>query len=159
MRSSIDVHNHLLAADVAHELPQLSGTLDDLRSAPAVLGLPAAVVGRITVLERPDGAGVALVLAPADVEVDLAAVEELLGEPLAPAPPDQVAALTGYRRGLVPPVALEQPSIVIMDARLAQQDVIYTAAGEPGLILKIRAADLVAVTDAVVAPVGAGLPG
>ncbi len=66
MRSSIDVHNNLLADDIPHELSQLSGPLRDLSAAPAVLGLPAVAVARPTVLMDPDG--VVLILAPADLE-------------------------------------------------------------------------------------------
>jgi hypothetical protein len=45
VRSSIDVHNHLLADDVVHELSQLPGPLRDLSTAPEVLGLPSVAVG------------------------------------------------------------------------------------------------------------------
>jgi prolyl-tRNA editing enzyme YbaK/EbsC (Cys-tRNA(Pro) deacylase) len=41
----------------------------------------------------------------------------------------------------------------VVDERVATQDVIYAAAGEPGVILKVRGADLVKATSAVVAPV------
>ena len=97
MRSSIDVHNNLLADDIPHELSQLSGPLRDLSAAPAVLGLPTDAVARPTVLTDQDG--VVVILAP------------------------------------------------------AHQDVVYTAAGEPGVILKVRGVDLVKVTSAVVSSV------
>ena len=136
MRSSIDVHNHLLAEDVVHELSQLAGPLRDLSTAPGVLGLPPMAVGRPTLLADDDGAVV--VLAPADAEVDTASVAELLGRlDLDP----------------VPPVALECPTTLVVDERVASQDVVYAAAGEPGVILKVRGADLVKATSAVVAPV------
>jgi len=149
VRSSIDVHNHLLAHDVLHELSALPGTLRDLSAAPAVLGLPSAAVGRPTVLA--DGNGVVVVLAPAGAEVDLAGVGELLGrEELSPVTPDAALGLTGYLLPFVPPVALECDSTLVVDERLAQQDVVYTAAGEPGVILKVRGADLVKATSAAV---------
>ena len=88
MRSSIDVHNHLLAEDVVHELSQLAGPLRDLSTAPGVLGLPPMAVGRPTLLADDDGAVV--VLAPADAEVDPAGVAELLGrDGLDLVPPDR----------------------------------------------------------------------
>ena len=152
MRSSIDVHNNLLADDIPHELSQLSGPLRDLSSAPAVLGLPAVTVARPTVLGDPDG--LVLVLAPADRDVDVAEVGELLGRrELRPIAPDRSPGLTGYLLAFVPPVAIECPTLVVLDEQLAHQDVIYTAAGEPGVILKIRAGDLVKVTSAAVSSV------
>jgi prolyl-tRNA editing enzyme YbaK/EbsC (Cys-tRNA(Pro) deacylase) len=150
VRSSIDVHNHLLADDVVHELSQLPGPLRDLSAVPGVLGLPALAVGRPTLLA--DDAGAVVVLAPADAEVDSAGVAELLGRPdLGPVPPDRAPGLTGYLLAFVPPVALECPVTLVVDERVATQDVVYLAAGEPGVILKMRGADLVKATSAVVA--------
>lgn len=152
MRSSIDVHNHLLADDVVHELSQLPGPLRDLSSAPAVLGLPARAVGRPTLLADDDGCVV--VLAPADAEVDTCSVAELLGRlDLDLVTPDRAPGLTGYLLAFVPPVALECRSTLVVDEQVADQDVVYAAAGEPGVILKVRGADLVKATSAVVASI------
>jgi prolyl-tRNA editing enzyme YbaK/EbsC (Cys-tRNA(Pro) deacylase) len=152
VRSSVDVHNSLLADEVPHELSQLPGPLRDLAAAPAVLGLPASAVARPTVLA--DRAGVVLVLAPADLEVNPDQVAELLGRPgLRAVAPDRAPGLTGYLLPFVPPVALECPTTVVIDERLTREDVVYTAAGEPGVILKVRGVDLVKVTGAVVSQV------
>ena len=152
MRSSIDVHNHLLADDVVHELSQLPGPLRDLSTAPGVLGLSPLAVGRPTLLA--DDAGAVVVLAPADAEVDTSSVAELLGRlDLDPVPPDRAPGLTGYLLPFVPPVALECPATLVVDERVANQDVVYAPAGEPGVILKVRGDDLVKATSAVVAPV------
>ncbi|HEX9343187.1 MAG TPA: YbaK/EbsC family protein [Actinomycetota bacterium] len=149
MRSSIDVHNHLLADDVLHELPQLPGPLRDLAAAPAVLGLPPAAVGRSTVFA--DQRGVVVAVAPADLEVDPAALREVTGRrELEPLAADQAPGLTGYLLPFVPPVALECPAVVVVDEVVARQDVVYTAAGEPGVILKVRGVDLIKATSAVV---------
>jgi prolyl-tRNA editing enzyme YbaK/EbsC (Cys-tRNA(Pro) deacylase) len=81
-------------------------------------------------------------------------VAELLGRvQLGPVPPDRAPGLTGYLLPFVPPVALECPAILVVDERVATQDVVYTAAGEPGVILKVRGPELVKATSAVVAPV------
>jgi Cys-tRNA(Pro)/Cys-tRNA(Cys) deacylase len=152
VRSSIDVHNHLLADDVVHELSQLPGPLRDLSSAPGVLGLPPQAVGRPTLLADDDGCVV--VLAPADAEVDSSSVAELLGRlDLDPVPPDRAPGLTGYLLAFVPPVALECRSTLVVDKQVADQDVVYAAAGEPGVILKVRGADLIKATSAVVASI------
>lgn len=152
MRSSIDVANYLLAEDIPHELVPLPGRLRDLAAAPEVLGLPVEAVGRPTVLA--DGEGVTIVLAPAGAAVHTTGVRELLGrQALTCVAADEVPALTGYLDGWVPPVACEAPATVVVDERVAAQDVIYTAAGEVGMILKVRGPDLVKATSAVVAQV------
>jgi prolyl-tRNA editing enzyme YbaK/EbsC (Cys-tRNA(Pro) deacylase) len=158
LRSSIDVHNRLLTDDVPHELSALPGTLRDLAAAPDVLGLPASTVGQPTVLA--DGRGVVVVLAPAGHEVDKVGVADLLGrDGLVPLAPDQSPGLTGYLLPFVPPVALECPAVLLVDEQLAGEDVLYTAAGEPGLILKVRGSDLVKATSAVVSPVTKAVDG
>jgi len=152
LRSSVDVHNSLLADEVPHELSQLPGPLRDLAAAPAVLGLPASAVARPTVLA--DRAGVVLILAPADIEVSALQVAELLGRrSLRPLAPDRAPGLTGYLLPFVPPVALECPATVVVDEQLTREDVVYAAAGEPGVILKVRGVDLAKVTGAVVSQV------
>jgi prolyl-tRNA editing enzyme YbaK/EbsC (Cys-tRNA(Pro) deacylase) len=152
LRSSVDVHNYLLDHEVPHELVPLQGPLRDLEDAPGVLGLEAAEVGRPTVLV--DELGVVVVLAPADIVVDLGVVTGLLRRPgLAPLGVERSPGLTGYLLAAVPPVALDQPAEVIVDTRLAAQAVVYTAAGEAGVILKIPGEELVKATNAVVFPV------
>jgi prolyl-tRNA editing enzyme YbaK/EbsC (Cys-tRNA(Pro) deacylase) len=152
VRSSVDVHNSLLADEVPHELSRLPGPLRDLTAAPAVLGLPASAVARPTVLA--DREGMVLVLAPANLEVSTALVGELLGRnALHQLAADRAPGLTGYLLPFVPPVALECPAMVVVDEQLTREGVVYTAAGEPGVILKIRGFDLAKVTGAVVSQV------
>jgi prolyl-tRNA editing enzyme YbaK/EbsC (Cys-tRNA(Pro) deacylase) len=152
LRSSVDVHNYLLDHEVPHELVPLQGPLRDLGDAPGVLGLDAAEVGRPTVLV--DEIGVVVVLAPADIAVDLGVVSGLLRRPgLVPLGAERSPGLTGYLLAAVPPVALDQPAEVVVDTRLATQAVVYTAAGEAGVILKIPGDELVKATNAVVFPV------
>ncbi|HZD68771.1 MAG TPA: YbaK/EbsC family protein [Actinomycetes bacterium] len=152
MRSSVDVHNFLLADEVPHELSQLPGPLRDLAAAPAVLGLPSSAVARPTVLA--DRTGVVLILAPADLEVDTTQIAELLGRrSLRPLAPDRAPGLTGYLLPFIPPVALECPTTVVVDEQLTREDVVYTAAGEPGVILKVRGVDLAKASGAVVSQV------
>ena len=73
--------------------------------------------------------------------------------PSSPSSPSRTSApgMTGYLLPFVPPVALECPSTLVVDERVAGQDVVYAAAGEPGVILKVHGADLVKATSAVVA--------
>jgi prolyl-tRNA editing enzyme YbaK/EbsC (Cys-tRNA(Pro) deacylase) len=139
VRSSVDVHNFLLDSDVPHEISSLPGPLRDLADAPEVLGLPSVAVARSVVLA--DEQGVVVVVVPARSDLDQAADAE------------QAPARTGYLLHVVPPVALEGPAEVVVDRLVAEQDVVYTAAGEAGMILKVRGPDLVKATNALVVPV------
>jgi prolyl-tRNA editing enzyme YbaK/EbsC (Cys-tRNA(Pro) deacylase) len=152
VRSSVDVHNFLLDSDVPHEISSLPGPLRDLADAPEVLGLPSVAVARSVVLA--DEQGVVVVVVPARSDIDQAAVASLTSRPdLAPVDAEQVPARTGYLLHVVPPVALEGPAEVVVDRLVAEQDVVYTAAGEAGMILKVRGPDLVKATNALVVPV------
>jgi prolyl-tRNA editing enzyme YbaK/EbsC (Cys-tRNA(Pro) deacylase) len=87
------------------------------------------------------------------IGADLGVAALLARHDLAPVEPDESPGLTGYLLQFVPPVALECPATLLVDERLAGQDVVYTAAGEPGVILKVRGADLIKATSAVVASI------
>jgi Cys-tRNA(Pro)/Cys-tRNA(Cys) deacylase len=152
VRSSVDVHNFLLDSEVPHELSPLPGPLRDLADAPEALGLPPVAVARTVVLA--DDQGVVVVLAPVRSDVDQAAVATLTSRPdLEPVAAEQAPARTGYLLSVVPPVALEGPADIVIDQLVAEQDVVYTAAGETGIILKVRGPDLVKATNALVVPV------
>jgi Cys-tRNA(Pro)/Cys-tRNA(Cys) deacylase len=152
VRSSVDVHNFLLDNDVPHELSTLPGPLRDLADAPEALGLPAVAVARSAVFADDDGVVVALV--PARAQADRSAVAGLVRRPgIRSVDADQAPGLTGYQLTVVPPVALEGRTEVVIDDDVAGQDVIYVPAGEAGVILKIRAGDLVKATNALVFPV------
>jgi prolyl-tRNA editing enzyme YbaK/EbsC (Cys-tRNA(Pro) deacylase) len=117
-----------------------------------VLGLPSVAVARSVVLA--DEQGVVVVVVPARSDIDQAAVASLTSRPdLAPVDAEQAPARTGYLLHVVPPVALEGPAEVVVDRLVAEQDVVYTAAGEAGMILKVRGPDLVKATNALVVPV------
>jgi prolyl-tRNA editing enzyme YbaK/EbsC (Cys-tRNA(Pro) deacylase) len=149
LRSSVDVHNFLLDGDVPHELSALPGPLRDLADAPEVLGLPPAAVARPLVLA--DDEGPVVVLAPAQAELDRPGIGALLRRPsLEPIAADQSPDLTGYLLPFVPPVGLACDADVLIDEQVAEQDVVYTAAGEAGKLLKVRGCDLVKATNALV---------
>ena len=80
-------------------------------------------------------------------------LELVTPDDLDPVPPDRAPGLTGYLLAFVPPVALECPATLVVDERVASQDVVYAAAGEPGVILKVRGADLIKATSAIVASI------
>ncbi|MGH2737949.1 MAG: aminoacyl-tRNA deacylase [Actinomycetota bacterium] len=152
MRTSVDVHNHLLERDIPHELVPVRGRLRTPERTAAVLGLPPNQVARVVVLEAAKGL-VAAVL-PASATPDLRRLAVATPSPtLTELGPDRVAELTDFLAEAVPPVGLPEGTKVILDRTLAEQEVLYLAGGEPSTMLKIRPDDLVRATAAKVARV------
>lgn len=141
MRTSVDVHTHLVAHDIPHELVALPGRLHSPRDIAAVLELPVDQVGRVLIYESdrcPVAALIACHRAP-----DPGKVAASLGvDAIHAVGPSRVSQLTDYLHDAVPPVGLPAGFAFVADEALASQEVIYFFAGEAATILKIRGADL-----------------
>ncbi|MBI4259871.1 MAG: YbaK/EbsC family protein [Actinobacteria bacterium] len=152
MRSSVDVHNHLVERDVPHELMAAGGRLRSAERIAAVLDLPASQVGKVVVLEGEGGPVAALVAS--DREPDLERVASALSrDDLSAVNPTRASQLTGYLSEAIPPVGLPSSFRVVIDELLASREVLYFHGGEATALLKIRGADLVRAADAAVAPI------
>ena len=149
MRTSVDVHNHLLERNVPHELVPVRGRLRSPARIAAVLGLPPEQVGRVVLLAY--GKGLVAALVPAERDVDLRRVAVAVPAPtLRVLTADEVAEATDHLAEAVPPVALPDGTRVIMDRHLAEQEILYFAGGETTTLLKIRPDDLVRASEAKV---------
>jgi Cys-tRNA(Pro)/Cys-tRNA(Cys) deacylase len=162
VRTALEVHQELLAADVRHEIVHLRsrvGSADDL---PRVLDLSD---GCAAVRCFVPGSGVpplVAVLVRAGTAPDPRAVLRALRGPagagtggLRPATACEVNTGTDFAAGLVCPVGLPADVPLLVDEALAARQVLYTAAGEGAVALGIRTADLLRVTGAVVAALAA----
>ena len=153
MRTSVDVHNHLVERNIPHELVALPGRLRSAERIAAVLDLPPEHVGKVVIYEAEPGPVVALVAA--DRDADPAWVCRALGvDRVQPVGPSRASQLSEYLHDAIPPVGLPEAFSVVMDLPLASMEVLYFAAGDAAAILKIRGRDLVAAADATVAPIG-----
>lgn len=153
MRSSSDVRNFLIDEDVAHEIILLPGHSRTAVRAAELLGVPLADVVKSLVFLA-DGLPV-LALAPGDSTVATRVLAQVVGAAdvvLAKAP--DVLRITGYRRGAVPPVALEHDLPVVADPRVFAPLVVYCGGGTTTTMLKIRAADLRELVHPRLAPIG-----
>ncbi len=152
MRNSVDVHNFLLERQIPHELVPLRGRLRSADRIAAVLDLEPEQVGRVFVLGT--GKGLVAVLVPSDRELDLRRVAVAApAATLRELTPSEVTDATDYLAESVPPAGLPNGTRSIMDARLAEQEVLYFAGGEASTLLKIRPDDLRGAIDAKVARV------
>ena len=154
VRSCSDVHNFLTEEGIPHEIVQLPRHCRTATRAAEQLGVPVAEVVKSLVFLA-DGAPV-MVVVPGDATVDtrlLAAVLDVREVALARAP--QVLEMTGYRPGAVPPCGLSSELPVVADPRVFDPRVVYCGGGTTSTMLKLRSADLRALVQPRLAPVGA----
>jgi Cys-tRNA(Pro)/Cys-tRNA(Cys) deacylase len=152
MRASVDVHNYLVEREIPHELVPLRGRVRSPRRVAAVLGLPAKQVGRVVLFAANEGPVAALV--PASREPIASRVASALGVgELEEIPPDRSTDLTGFLPEAMPPAGLPADTIVVMDRRLADQEILYFPGGEATSVLKVRPDDLARATQATVASI------
>lgn len=118
------------------------------------LGLPGDQVGKTVVVETPDG--LARVVVQASDRVSLPKLRELLGggQETRLATEERLGAVFGmFELGAVPPFAGPEGHRVLVDRALARHDTVVVEAGTHRQSVRLRAADLVALTGATVADV------
>jgi Cys-tRNA(Pro)/Cys-tRNA(Cys) deacylase len=116
------------------------------------LGIDAARVFK-TIVVAVDGR-LAIAIVPADAAVDLKAVADALGaRRAAVAPAAEAEKATGYVLGGISPLGTRRPLPTTLDASAAAWPTIHVSAGRRGLELEVAAADLVALTGAILAPI------
>jgi prolyl-tRNA editing enzyme YbaK/EbsC (Cys-tRNA(Pro) deacylase) len=173
MLGPLDIHQYLLAHDVHHEivrLPRPAATAEHLAE---VLNLPA----RRCLTVHPFHAAIAtgdvlvVVLAPSDETLDSAtlavALAELLQSRLGPAATlataraDLVSSHTDYLAGHLAPLLLPPDVIVVATQAIVdlERSIVYTATGDGGTALGIRALDLLNLSHALVLPEVSGEAG
>ena len=151
MRGPLDLSRELLAADVLHEIVHLRRRIDDVIELPDVLGVPPTAVLAVRLYDA--GPRLLAALVPAGVVPATTALARAAGTTgrLVPTAPHRVIAVTDYNPSLLPPVGLPPDVRALADAALRDQEVVYTATGDGSTALKIRGADLLALTGAAVA--------
>ena len=154
MRTSVDVHTHLVAHEIPHELVALPGRLRSPTDIADVLELPRARVGRVMIYESDACPVAALVASHREPDPAKVSAELEVGE-ITPVGPSRVSQLTDYLHDAVPPVGLPSGFAVVADRQLATEEVVYFFAGEAATILKIRGSDLLASDGIVVADIAA----
>ncbi|WP_224769426.1 Cys-tRNA(Pro) deacylase [Nocardioides ochotonae] len=117
------------------------------------LGLDPAQVFK-TLMADVDGQ-LAVAVVPVSGQLDLKALARALGGSRATMA-DKAAAerATGYVVGGISPIGQRRRHRTVVDESALAHPVVYVSAGRRGLDLGLSPADLVAVTDAVTAPIG-----
>ena len=120
------------------------------------LGVPPARMFKTLMVAAPDGTLAACVV-PVAGQLDLRAAAAALGvKRLSLAELAVAERRTGYVRGGISPLGQRRRHRVVLDASALDEPVMYLAGGQRGLDVELAPADLVRLTDAVVAPIAAG---
>ena len=118
----------------------------------AALGIDASRVFK-TIVVSVDGR-LALAVVPADAEVDLKAVADALGgRKAAIAQPAEAERATGYVLGGISPLGTRRALPLALDTSASSHATIHVSAGRRGLEIELAAADLLALTSGVSAPI------
>ena len=151
MRGPIDLSRELLAVDVLHEIVRLRRRIDDAVELPDVLDVPETSCLAVRLYDADDALLAALL--PSHGVPALSALARASGAArLRALDPARVSAVTEFHPSLVPPVGLPVQVLAFADAALRDTEVVYTPTGDGSTALKIRSADLLSLTNAVVAP-------
>ena len=107
-----------------------------------------------TLLAAVDGA-LAVAVVPVSGQLDLKALARVLGGSRAVlAEPAAAERATGYVVGGISPLGQRRAHPTVVDASALDHPTVFVSAGRRGLDLELDPRDLVAATDALVAPVG-----
>jgi Cys-tRNA(Pro)/Cys-tRNA(Cys) deacylase len=119
-----------------------------------ILNVPANLVYKTIIITRSKGKPVCCVV-PGDSEVDLKAVSTFLGEKKVHVPTQAEAEqLTGLQAGGISPLALINKGFqVILDDSALNHDEIHISGGQRGLNIRMKASDIIRLTNARVATI------
>jgi prolyl-tRNA editing enzyme YbaK/EbsC (Cys-tRNA(Pro) deacylase) len=146
------VHNHLQSLGVQHELVTLSNHIKGTERLAELLDLePCSVVKTLVFIA--DGQPV-LTMVPGDKRADKGKLKEHLSAArLLLATEHEVFEITDFMVTALPPVAFKSSVTTIADHSLTGNNIVYAAGGDPNIVLKLRASDLVKATKAALADI------
>jgi prolyl-tRNA editing enzyme YbaK/EbsC (Cys-tRNA(Pro) deacylase) len=158
LRGSIEVHRYLTERGIPHEFYRLDRPLRRLdEEAADLLDLKPSQVVIARLFETAQVP--VLALSSAAAKPTAAGVVKAMGDGhVRAATSSRVTEHTGFLAQWLPPVGHEQASRALLEASLAESDVLYAAGGDPGVMLVIRAADLIRATSATAANLVAPAP-
>ncbi|MCQ9164053.1 MULTISPECIES: Cys-tRNA(Pro) deacylase [unclassified Arthrobacter] len=121
--------------------------------AAAVLGVPPARVFK-TLMADVDGS-LTVAVVPVNGTLDLKALAHALGlKRAAMADPARAQRRTGYVLGGISPLGQRQHSPTVVDVSALHFETIYVSGGRRGFDVELAPADLIALTQAMTAPIG-----
>ena len=152
MKSALDVHRELLAADVPHEMVRLRTPALGADDLPRGLGVdPDACVAvrcYVATLAGQRRQFVAVLMRAGDLPAPASLLTALDATAVRPATADEINTATDFAAPLVAPIGLDERVLLLADAALGGTDVLYAPTGESGVALGIRTRDLLVAAGA-----------
>ena len=148
--AALDLADFILEHDLQAEVIAPGAHMPTVDAAAAALGVAPGQIFKSILFQAKDGQCV-MVVACGNGWVDLGRVQAITGfQGLKLAKPDVVFAKTGYPAGGTPPVGHREKFPVVVDTRVAAQEWGYAGGGQPELLVKIKSADIIRLTEAAV---------
>ena len=132
------------------EFPQGTRTSEE---AAAAAGCELGQIAKSLVFRAAKSDRSVMVIASGPNRVDEKKVGRLLGEKIKRADADFVRRKTGFAIGGVPPVAHLEPPVTFLEQDLLSHDEVWSAAGTPNAIFRLKPGELLAITGARAADV------
>jgi len=147
---ALDLADFIMEQDLQAEIVTPGAHMPTVDAAAAALGVAPGQIFKSILFQAKDGQCV-MVVACGNGRVNLQRVKAITGfEGLKLAKPDVVFAKTGYPAGGTPPVGHLEKFPVVVDTRVAAQEWGYAGGGQPELLVKIKSADIIRLTEAAV---------
>ena len=149
----------LQTAGIDHRVHKYSASSDGAWGPEAVTFMTDAVgaepdqIFKTLVFDVAGALAVAVIPVPTRLSLKAAAAALGLGGKAAMAEPKDVMRVTGYVLGGVSPIGQRRPLPTVVDETAELWPVMFCSAGKRGLEIELSPADLIAVTDAVVADI------
>lgn len=140
-----DVREFLKQKGFENEIVELSDSARTAQLAADAIGTSVAQIVKSLIFKGAQSGAPVLVLASGANRVDEAKVAQVLGEPITKADADFVRARTGFAIGGVPPFAHLEPMRTVIDADLLTFEDIWSAAGHPKAVVRLRPSDLLSI--------------
>jgi Cys-tRNA(Pro)/Cys-tRNA(Cys) deacylase len=137
-----------------HEYDRGDDLKDFGREAAEALGLPYDQVFKTLVVEGEHGLAVAII--PVSCKLSMKLVATALGlKRVAMADPSAAERSSGYVVGGISPLGQRKVLPTVIDETAELFEVVYVSGGKRGMDIALRPVDLVALLDAVIAPITA----
>jgi prolyl-tRNA editing enzyme YbaK/EbsC (Cys-tRNA(Pro) deacylase) len=150
MNPPLDLADYLRARGLNAEIVDPGAHMPTVEAAAVAMGCPPDQIFKSILFETRDGR-CAMAIACGRARIDPRRLAALTKLPrLRLAPPDVVLRVTGYPAGGTPPVGHREHFPVVVDRRVAAQPWGYAGGGRAELLVKIRPADIVELTAAMI---------